>query len=125
MDHDDEDDPDPSPMDWLDTQPPDLEPSERLRMAPNEIARYERRLQLRERLMNLAQSGRNPRTIIRTPERTRFYFNFGTHEWSVPLTPDDYRVEQQGDLWLVFFVPTGAEIYRGPGPVRVYPAPLG
>lgn len=46
----------------------------------------------------------------------------GDDEWEVPMSPDDYRVEQQGDLWLVFFIPTGAEIYRDPGPVRVYPA---
>ncbi|TMU70124.1 hypothetical protein [Hydrogenophaga intermedia] len=109
-------------MDWLDTLPPDLEPRQREAMNPKAIERYERQQALCIEAIRHGRAG-NPRTIIWTPRRTRYWFNFGTHEWSVPFSPDDYRVEQQDDLWLVFFIPTGAEIYRGAGPVRVYSAP--
>lgn len=40
-------------------------------------------------------------------------------ERTLDLAPEAYLVAQHGSWWTVTVVATGAEVYRGPGPIEV------
>lgn len=60
------------------------------------------------------------RTVIRFSTRQR---TFNPYEWEVPLSPREYRLEQDGDIRVLTFLPQQLEIYRGPGTVKIVELP--
>lgn len=83
-----------------------------------EIARYDHLAKLWSRAAEFGHVG-PPRTLVRVQMPLTYYQHFGTNEWSVPGSPEDYQVLQHGDDWVVTFTPLGVEVYRGYGPVQV------
>lgn len=64
----------------------------------------------------MARDPSRPWTVIHLPAPVNSAI---PADWSVPLEPEDYRVEQIGDQWVVTFLPLEQEIYRGAGPVTI------
>ena len=62
-------------------------------------------------------------TVIRLPQPIKYQRYFGPNDWAVPLSPEHYRISQEGEEWTVTFLPLHEVIYRGPGPVKIVSAP--